>query len=195
MPRVTVGGELRVKVQSFGRLVLAVVLAFAIVVPPSTVAVAAASGDRTLYLSHTHRDDTVRITYMRNGQYDKEGLKQLNWFLRDWRTNQAIDMDPALYDIIWQDLSGGRRDAAGPHRVVIPRPCHQRHAPLDLLGRRRELAAHAGQGDRHLHPRHRPGEAARHRHALPGRRRRLLPDLRQPLRSHRHRQRAGMGRG
>jgi len=86
-----------------GRLLAAFALALTIVVPSATSSVdAAGQGDRTLYLHHTHTGETARITFKRNGQYDKKGLQQLNYFLRDWRNNKTIEMDPHLFDLVWE---------------------------------------------------------------------------------------------
>ncbi|MBZ6078767.1 DUF882 domain-containing protein [Microvirga puerhi] len=64
---------------------------------------AAADGDtRTLSFFHTHRRDNATITFRRNGRYDEQALTQLNWFLRDWRTDQPAKMDPRLFDVLWE---------------------------------------------------------------------------------------------
>jgi uncharacterized protein YcbK (DUF882 family) len=57
---------------------------------------------RTLSLHHVHTDENITITYKRNGRYDEDALKKLNWFVRDWRREQEINMDPRLFDIIWE---------------------------------------------------------------------------------------------
>ena len=64
---------------------------------------ASAIGDsRSLSLYYTHTKDTLNITYKRNGYYDRDALKQLNYFLRDWRHDEPIDMDPKLFDVLWE---------------------------------------------------------------------------------------------
>jgi uncharacterized protein YcbK (DUF882 family) len=64
---------------------------------------AIANGDtRTLTLFHTHRNESATITFKRNGRYEPEGLNQLNWFLRDWRTDESTKMEPRLFDIVWE---------------------------------------------------------------------------------------------
>ena len=61
-----------------------------------------ADGDtRSLRLFHTHTRESATITFRRNGRYDEAGLQQLNWFLRDWRTNEPTRMDPQLFDVVW----------------------------------------------------------------------------------------------
>ena len=64
---------------------------------------AIANGDtRTISLQHTHRDDAITVTFRRSGRYDEEGLKKLNYFLRDWRNDEQTRMDPQLFDILWE---------------------------------------------------------------------------------------------
>ncbi|MBL0405337.1 DUF882 domain-containing protein [Microvirga aerilata] len=64
---------------------------------------AAANGDtRTLTFFHTHTRESATVTFRRNGQYDQQALTQLNWFLRDWRVEKPAQMDPRLFDIIWE---------------------------------------------------------------------------------------------
>jgi uncharacterized protein YcbK (DUF882 family) len=62
-----------------------------------------ANGDtRAITFQHTHRDDGITITFKRNGRYDEEALKKLNYFLRDWRNDDVTRMDPQLFDILWE---------------------------------------------------------------------------------------------
>src|SRR6185436_16316536 len=62
-----------------------------------------ANGDtRSISLQHTHRDDSITVTFKRNGRYDDEGLKKLNYFLRDWRNDQQTEMAPQLFDVLWE---------------------------------------------------------------------------------------------
>ncbi len=84
-------------------------VALTVLLPPSTIAVSAASGDRTIYLHHTHTGETGYFTFKRNGQYDQAVLKKLNIFLADWRTKEPTKMDPALFDLLWsvyQEVGG-----------------------------------------------------------------------------------------
>lgn len=57
---------------------------------------------RTISLHHTHRGDDITVTFKRNGRYDEDGLKKLNHFLRDWRTDDVTTMDPQLFDAVWE---------------------------------------------------------------------------------------------
>jgi len=58
--------------------------------------------DRTISMYNIHTQETVTVTFKRNGKYVLEGLQELNHFMRDWRRNQEIKMDPALIDLIWE---------------------------------------------------------------------------------------------
>lgn len=69
---------------------------------PWNMVVQAEGETRTLSFVHTHRQDTLTITFRRNGQYDDQALSQLNWFLRDWRNDKPARMDPRLFDILWE---------------------------------------------------------------------------------------------
>lgn len=102
--------------QRLARLAFAAIVALTTLMPPTISAANAASGDRTLYLSSTHRDDVIRVTFKRNGKYDKDGLRQLNYFLRDWRTNDVIEFDPLLFDLVWEVYQ--ESGASEPIRVV-----------------------------------------------------------------------------
>jgi uncharacterized protein YcbK (DUF882 family) len=64
---------------------------------------AVANGDtRTISLHHIHTNEDITITYKRDGRYDDEALKKLNWFVRDWRKDEETAMDPRLYDLVWE---------------------------------------------------------------------------------------------
>ncbi len=70
---------------------------------PSSTETAVANGDtRTLVLFHAHRRDSIEATFRVNGHYDPAVLKQLNYFLRDWRNDDQINMDPRLFDVVWE---------------------------------------------------------------------------------------------
>ncbi|MEJ0096853.1 MAG: DUF882 domain-containing protein [Bauldia sp.] len=53
-----------------------------------------------LYNIHTQAQGT--FVFKRNGVYDQAGLAQLNEFLRDWRRDQPTNMDPHLFDLLYQ---------------------------------------------------------------------------------------------
>lgn len=84
------------------RAVRTTVVAFIAALSFTSLAAPGHAEDRTLSFKQLHTGETVTITFKRNGRYDSEGLKKINYILRDWRRNEATTMDPALVDLIWE---------------------------------------------------------------------------------------------
>lgn len=64
---------------------------------------AIANGDtRTLSFHHMHTDETLTVTFKREGRYDPQALEKINWLLRDWRRDEPTRMDPQLFDLLWE---------------------------------------------------------------------------------------------
>jgi uncharacterized protein YcbK (DUF882 family) len=77
-------------------------VAYAFLHAPTATQPAIADGDtRTLTFINNHTNESGSFTYLVNGAYDQATLDKLNWFLRDWRLNEQIKMDPHLFDILW----------------------------------------------------------------------------------------------
>jgi len=70
---------------------------------------------RTLSFHHTHSDEDITVTFKRDGRYDEEALKQLNHYLRDWRSQEQTTMDRQLFDILWEVY----RDVDGKKPIQI----------------------------------------------------------------------------
>jgi uncharacterized protein YcbK (DUF882 family) len=70
---------------------------------------------RTLSFHHTHSGEELTVTFKREGRYDEEAFRQLNHFLRDWRTQEQTTMDRHLFDIIWEVY----RDVDGKKPIQI----------------------------------------------------------------------------
>jgi uncharacterized protein YcbK (DUF882 family) len=56
---------------------------------------------RQLSFYHTHTGESVRLAYFESGQYVPGALQEFNYFLRDWRTNDAHNIDPTLFDQLY----------------------------------------------------------------------------------------------
>ena len=70
---------------------------------PAGTQPAVADGDtRTLTFVDNHTNESGSFTFRVNGRYDQVALDKLNWFMRDWRLNEQIKMDPHLFDILWE---------------------------------------------------------------------------------------------
>ncbi len=63
---------------------------------------AARAEDRSLSFYNIHTKENLTITYKRDGSFDPEALQKLNYFMRDWRRNVTVKIDPALFDLIWE---------------------------------------------------------------------------------------------
>ncbi|MEA2832226.1 MAG: hypothetical protein QOG66_428 [Methylobacteriaceae bacterium] len=87
---------------------------------PGTTETCVANGDtRTIYLFHSHTKESIAATYRVNGQYDSAALEKLNWFLRDWRTDDATKMDPRLFDAVWETYRTAGGNAPEDPVVVV----------------------------------------------------------------------------
>jgi uncharacterized protein YcbK (DUF882 family) len=69
----------------------------------------------TLSFHHTHSGEDLTVTFKRDGRYDEAALKQLNHYLRDWRTQDETVMDRHLFDILWEVY----RDVDGKKPIQI----------------------------------------------------------------------------
>jgi uncharacterized protein YcbK (DUF882 family) len=63
---------------------------------------AAAADTRTISFHHTHTNEDLTVTYKVNGRYDEAALVKINHYLRDWREDEPIRMDPELIDLLWE---------------------------------------------------------------------------------------------
>ena len=70
---------------------------------------------RTLTFHHTHSEEDLTVTFKRDGRYDEDALKQLNHYLRDWRSQEETVMDRHLFDILWEVY----RDVDGKQPIQI----------------------------------------------------------------------------
>ncbi|MES0811897.1 DUF882 domain-containing protein [Roseibium sp. SCPC15] len=77
-------------------------IAGALTVAYACLATSAIAETRTLKLYNTHTKERVSITFKKNGRYLPGGLREANRFLRDWRRNEIIKMDPELLDLVWE---------------------------------------------------------------------------------------------
>jgi len=76
---------------------------------------AALNETRTLSFHHTHSNEDITVTFKRDGRYDEDALKQLNHYLRDWRSQDQTTMDRHLFDILWEVY----RDVDGKKPIQI----------------------------------------------------------------------------
>ena len=98
--------------------------------------------ERTISMYHIHTKERITITYWKDGHYIPSALRKLNWFLRDWRKNRAVRMDPRTIDLIWKlhaDLGSKK-----PVYII----CGHRSAATNAMLRR--IGRHVARRSRHI---------------------------------------------
>ena len=61
---------------------------------------ASPSEERLLSFVHTHTSERLTVPYFADGGYLPQGLASLRGFLRDFRTGEEHEIDPALFDLL-----------------------------------------------------------------------------------------------
>lgn len=61
----------------------------------------AQAADRQLSFYNTHTKENQIITYKRDGNYDREGIRAINLLLRDHRTGDVANIKPELLDVLY----------------------------------------------------------------------------------------------
>lgn len=60
-----------------------------------------AASDKQLSFYHTHTGKRLDVVFSRNGTHVPEALDDINAFLSDFRTGDAVEIDPELLDLIY----------------------------------------------------------------------------------------------
>jgi uncharacterized protein YcbK (DUF882 family) len=112
---------------------------------PNALESAAANGDtRTLFLYHSHSKEAIIATFRTGGHYDGATLERLNWFLRDWRTDEPTKMDPRLFDALWEAYRSAGRNT-GPDDPIVVVSAYRSPATNAMLRRRSSAVAEHSQ--------------------------------------------------
>ena len=69
-------------------------------VMPQAFAAPIKQRDRDLQLFNTHTGEKVSATYWSEGQYVQEGIKEIEWLLRDHRVGKAHAIDKRVLDML-----------------------------------------------------------------------------------------------
>ena len=121
-------------------VLLASAASVAVLLIPATTETAVANGDtRTIHFLHAHTHESIDATFMVDGRYDPAVLEKLNWFLRDFRRDEATHMDPRLFDVIWEVYR-----EAGSHQPIEVMSAYRSPETNAMLRRRsRSVAEHS----------------------------------------------------
>ena len=76
--------------------------AAAALTPMSAVAANRPNPDKfkNLAFFNTHTMERLAVCFSRNGKYDPKALAKINYILRDHRSNEIMDIDPRLLDLL-----------------------------------------------------------------------------------------------
>ena len=109
----------------------------------------AGRGTRSLSFYHTHTNKSLDITYARSGIYEPLALERVNYYLRDFRTEEVHPIDPGVLDTLWriqqklgcngtyEVISGYRSPTTngtlrGRSRGVAKRSLHMKGKAIDI---------------------------------------------------------------
>ncbi|MFC7474268.1 DUF882 domain-containing protein [Dankookia sp. GCM10030260] len=67
----------------------------------AAVAQVTAGAARSLRIHRMQTEESFAGIYWRDGRYDREALKQLDWLFRDPAREEATPMDPRLFDVMY----------------------------------------------------------------------------------------------
>ncbi len=137
------GGNLRVSRRSILGAVTGVTFLFAV---DGGVALAE-PGERRIALFNPHTSEAFRDVYWSDGHYVQESLRDIDWLMRDFHTQEVIRVDPRLIDLLRR--IGDRLDATNPFLILSG----YRSAATNRLLRREGMAVAA-------HSLHLQGQAA-----------------------------------
>ncbi|MFM2043378.1 MAG: hypothetical protein RLY86_1954 [Pseudomonadota bacterium] len=88
----------------------------------------AGSHKRSLSFRSLHTGETLSATYFSDGRYDPRALADMAELLRDWRTGEVGQIDPALYDLLFALRRRLRSDK--PFNVISGYRCPRTNAML-----------------------------------------------------------------
>ena len=57
--------------------------------------------ERSLSFRHRHTDERLNTVYYANGRYIPSALKDVNWLLRDFRSDEVKEIDERLLDLLY----------------------------------------------------------------------------------------------
>lgn len=103
------GNNLSITEMSSARRAIAIAIATVLIACASILVhddvmstASAVEEERSISFYNIHNKETITITYKKDGRYIPSAMDKLNHFLRDWRQNEPIKMDPKLIDLIWE---------------------------------------------------------------------------------------------
>lgn len=118
--------------------------AAAALMPSRAQAAVTRAPERVLSFFHTHTGERLKVAYCTGGDYQPEGLAEVNHLLRDFRVNETRAIEPRLLDLLHE--LGGTLGADQPFHVISGYRSPQTNAMLRERG-----GAHTGVASHSLH--------------------------------------------
>jgi len=90
---------------------------------------------RILSFHHRHTGEKVKVAYRIGNAYQRDALQTLNDFMRDFRTDDVIALDPKLFDLLY-DLNRRLSYPRGPIEILSAYRSPRTNAMLRRTSRR-----------------------------------------------------------
>ena len=100
--------------------------------------------ERSLSLYHPNTKETLDIVYWSNGDYILEALTDIDYFMRDHRTDEVKPIDPRLLDLLYAVV--GKTKAREPLQIISGYRSPKTNAFLLKRGRRVSKTSYHTQG-------------------------------------------------
>jgi uncharacterized protein YcbK (DUF882 family) len=84
--------------------------------PLRSLAHSRAAPERSLNFHNLHTGDRLEAVYHAEGRYLADAIADINWILRDWRTDEQAAMDHRLLDLLHQ--LHGVMDSSQPFEII-----------------------------------------------------------------------------
>ncbi|MFZ5719102.1 MAG: YcbK family protein [Pseudomonadota bacterium] len=97
-------------------LTLGAAAGFATFAAPAWASALAPAAPRRATLHNLHTGDRFDEVYYEGGRYLADALAEANQVMRDWRTGETHDIDPALYDAL--HVLGSKLDTRAPFQII-----------------------------------------------------------------------------
>ncbi|WP_369413493.1 DUF882 domain-containing protein [Caldovatus aquaticus] len=97
-------------------------------------ALAASGAARAVSVRRVQTGDSFAGVYWRDGQYDREALRRLDWVFRDPALDEATPMDPRLFDVL--HLLAQRMESTEAFEVISGYRAPETNASRALRSRR-----------------------------------------------------------
>lgn len=76
-------------------------LASGVVAAPALAVIRPPMAERTLSFVNLHTGERLTAPFWSRGRYHRDGVAEIDWILRDWRTGDVVKIDRGLFDLLF----------------------------------------------------------------------------------------------